>query len=179
MVTRLLPILALVALAACGARSTWEPANENVARYGSWTDEALLLSSTQAAVEAILEQHPPSANTAVSIRVPHDPESYGAAALLAFGLESGGGTVFWISDDGVAAPSSKSVEVWEVACTIRGAVTEASHTNPPYVRRGLVEVRVSSLAASGKLLWDARGLGKAYRYVNLYFPARRVLPNAQ
>ncbi len=170
----LLPLLALVTVAACGSRGTWEPQNDNVARYGSWTDEALLLSSTLAAVQEITDQHPPSRNTPVSIRIPHDPEGYAVAALLADALEAGGANVAWIAEE--ATP--RAGEVWEVASAVRGAVTEPSHTTPPFRREVLAVVRVASLAPDGQLLWTAQGAGKAETLVNLYFQERKVLPGA-
>jgi hypothetical protein len=169
---RALALLLLLLLAACGARGTWEPVNANVARYGSWTDEALLLSSTLAAVEEVVDLHPESRSAAVSIRVPHDPESYMAAALLADALETRGAAVAWISED--ATP--KTGEVWEVASAIRGAVTLPSHVDPPFRREALVAVRVAALDPGGRLLWTAQGAGKAESLVNVYFADRKVLP---
>ncbi len=176
---KLAPIALILLLPACGSRSVWEPANDNVARYGSWTDEELLLGSMQDAVFYILDEHPPSRDMAVSIRVPHDPEGYGAAALLADGLERGGARISWISDDGVApATSRQRVEVWEVATAIRGAVTLATHDEPPFRREATARVLVSSTAPGGRLLWNARADGKAGCPVNLYFADRKSVPQS-
>ena len=175
----LAPIAMLVLLAACGSRSVWEPANDNVARYGSWTDEELLLTSLRGAVFLVLEEHPPSQDVAVAIRVPRDPEGYGAAALLADGLERGGASVSWISDDGVASVSSRQrVEVWEVATVIRGAVILATGDEPPFRREATVEVRVSSVAPDGRLLWNVRESARVGRPVNLYIRNKRSVPRA-
>jgi len=176
---RVLILLALFSLAACGSRSTWEPENEDVARYGSGTDEALLADSMQGAVGEILATHPPSPEKAVSIRVPRDPDSYCAAALLMDGLERAGTTVAWIPFEGVAAPSTASVEIWEVATTLRGATTFAAQGQKPDCRRvALVEVRVSALAADQKLLWDARSRWGASCLVNVHFAERKTIPDA-
>lgn len=175
----LAPIAVLFLLAACGSRSVWEPANENVARYGSWTDEELLLRSLRGAVFLVLEEHPPSKDVAVTIRVPRDPEGYGAAALLADGLERGGASVSWASDDGVApVGSGQRAEVWEVATAIRGAVTLATQDEPPYRREATVEVRVSSVAPDGRLLWNVREVARVGRPVNLHFRDKRSVPRA-
>jgi len=176
---RLVALVALAALAACGSRSTWEPQSENVARYGSATDETLLLTSMQMAVAEIVTEHMPADGAVVSIRVPHDPEGYTAAALLADALETGGTAVAWIPFDGVAAPTTASVEVWEVATTIRGAITSPSHDRPAYERQALVEVRVSSLGSDGRLLWSSKGVGTTWCLVNVHFPERRVVPDAR
>jgi hypothetical protein len=175
-----LALVALVALlAGCGTRTTWEPESEAAARYGSWTDEELFLESLQRAVGEILEAHPPASVKAVAIRVPRDPDGYSAAALLADAYEKGGASVAWMPLDAAAAPRG-AAEVWEVATTIRGAVTQPSGGEPPYQRVALVEVRISSLAArDGRLAWNAKGRGKAYRYVNVLFPDRRVVPDAK
>lgn len=170
-------LAALFTLAACGSQSTWEPQNENVAKYGSGTDESLLLNSLLEAVAAIVTEHLPARGTAVSIRVPHDPEGYMAAALLADSLEKGGGAVAWIPFDGVAAPGTASVEVWEVATTIRGVVTSPSNDRPAYVRDALVEVRVCSLGRDGRLLWSDKARGTCRCLVNVHFPMRKVVPN--
>lgn len=179
MVRKLAPIALLVLVAACGSRSVWEPANENIGRYGSWTDEELLLRSLEGTVFLVLDDHPPSKDRAVSIRVPRDPEGYAAAALLADGLEQGGSRVSWISEDGVAATSSaQRVEVWEVALTIRGAVTVPTHDDPPYRRDATVELRVSSTAPDGHLLWNAQASVKTGRPVSIYNQVKKSVPRA-
>jgi hypothetical protein len=174
---RLFILIALAALGGCGSQSTWEPQSENVARYGSGTDESLLMVSLEEAVAAIVREHEPPPGTVVSIRVPHDPDGYAAAALLADALERDGRAVAWIPFDGVAAPSSRSVEVWEVATTIRGVVTKPSNDRPAYQREGLVEVRVMSLGSDAHLLSCAQGRGRCSCLVNMHFAERRVIPN--
>ncbi|MEZ0228455.1 MAG: hypothetical protein ACAI25_07500 [Planctomycetota bacterium] len=183
----LIALASLIALSACvvsGTRSTWEPESEAAARYGSGTDERLLLSSTVIAVRKIVTSHPPGNIKAVAIRIPRDPDGYCAAALLADAFEKGGTAVSWMAFDAAAAPKSTS-EVWEVAMTIRGTVTRsievaADPTDPPYRRDALVEVRVSSVAASdGRLLWNAKGRGEASCHVNVRFPQRKVIPDAR
>jgi hypothetical protein len=177
-VRKLAPIALVVLLAACGSRSVWEPANDNVARYGSWTDEELLLNSLHGAVFLILDQHPPSKNTAVWVRVPHDPEGYAAAALLSDGLERGGAHVSWISDDGVApATSAQQAEVWEVATAIRGAVMLPADAEPRFRREATVEVRVSTTAPDGRLLWNTKAASKASHPVNLYVQVKKSVPH--
>jgi len=172
-------IASLAVVAACGTRTTWEPESEAAARYGSWTDEELFLDSMQRAVGEILEAHPPASVKAIAIRTPRDQDGYSAAALLADAYEKGGAAVSWMPLDGAVAPKG-AAEVWEVATTIRGAVTQPSGGDPPFQRVALVEVRISSLAArDGRLAWNAKGRGKAYRYVNVLFPDRRVVPDAK
>ncbi len=172
----LVSIVALSALTACGSRGTWEPQSEAAARYGSWTDESLLLESMQRAVGELVEAHPPANVKAVAIRMPRDPDGYAAAALLADAYEKGGAAVAWIPFDAAKAPNM--AEIWEVATTIRGAVTTYEGGEPAYRRLGHVEVRISSIdSRDARLLWNAKGNGKAYCAVNVRFPGRKVIPD--
>src|SRR4051812_5877250 len=106
----LAPLVALLAVAACGTRSTWEPESEAAARYGSWTAESLLPDSMQRAVAEIVEPHPPASVKALAIRGPRDQDGYCAAALLADAYEKGGAPVAWIPFD-AAEPPRATAEV--------------------------------------------------------------------